>query len=249
MNDHVAKPIDPDQLFKSLTTWIAPGERAPSSVEAPARAALAEAGSSLPDGLPGIDMAKALKGLGGDTALLRKILLSFLHDHQGDALAMRRALVDNDMRLAQRIAHTLKGVSGSIGAMELHPAATALDDALKNGATDRYPDLLDTLESVLASVIDGLSSLGEQGADDNAAEAVTGPPDIGMILPLLAELAGLVREMDPDAEIAADALRRKVGAGPARPLADELVAQLAKFDFDAAGQTLARLREALAASS
>jgi CheY-like chemotaxis protein len=241
MNDHVAKPIDPDLLFKALTTWIAPGNRMSSVVEAFARVTVEAAVSAL----PGIDMVAALKGLGGDTVLLHKILATFLRDHRDDAFVLRQALADGDMQLAQRIAHTLKGVSGSIRATELHPAATALDAALREGAADRYPELLDTLARTLASVTDSLARRGDHDAGKSAAEVPVGPTDMRAVLPLLDELADLLRELDPDAEISANALRRQLGAGPAQLHADELVEQLAKFDFDAAGQTLARLRETL----
>jgi polar amino acid transport system substrate-binding protein len=242
MNDHVAKPIDPDLLFKALTTWIAPGNRMLSAADAPACVAV-EAAAVI--ALPGIDMAAALKGIGGDTVLLYKILASFHHDHQVDALAIRQALAGGDMPLAQRITHTLKGVSGSIRATELQSAATALDAALRESATDRYPELLDALERALASVTDSLADLGEHDVEGSAAGALAGPMDMKIVLPLLDELAGLLRELDPDAEITANALRLQLGAEPAQSLADELVEQLAKFEFDAADQTLALLREML----
>jgi signal transduction histidine kinase/DNA-binding response OmpR family regulator/HPt (histidine-containing phosphotransfer) domain-containing protein len=250
MNDHVAKPIAPDLLFKALTNWIAPGNRMLSAADAPICAAVEDASEAAAlIALSGIDMEAALNGIGGDTVLLYKIMASFLHDHQGDALAIRQALAGGDMPLAQRITHTLKGVSGSIRAAELQPAATALDAALREGTTDSYPELLDALERALASVTDSLAHLGEHDVEGAAAEALAGPVDMKIVLPLLDELAGLMRELDPDAEITANALRLQLGAGPVQSLADELVEHLAKFEFDAAEQTLALLRETLRVAS
>jgi two-component system sensor histidine kinase/response regulator len=242
MNDHVAKPIDPDLLFKALTTWITLGNSASRAKDISARPPATAAKGTLPDNLPGIDMALALKRLGGDAALLQKILPTFLHDHRDDALTIRRALQADDMELAKRITHTLKGVAGSIGATALQSAAAALDTALAQGATETCAGLLGTLENALALVSNGLARLGER---DAKGKSTIGPIDSEAILPLLDYLSSLLQELDPDAEITASTLRRQLGAGPAQSLADDLVEQLANYDFNVAGLTLAQLREML----
>ena len=249
MNEHVAKPIDPDLLFKALTAWIAPGMRAPSAAEVSDRAPKATTESTFPHSLPGIDQAMALSRLGGDAVLLQQILATFLHDHHDDAQSIRGALESGDMQLAKRIAHTLKGVAGSIGATEVQSAATALDAAFAQGMRSSYEQLLDTLESALVVVTGGLAGLGQHEGGGQVGEAAISPSNIEAVLPLLDYLASLVRELDPDAEITACTLRRQLGAGPAQALADELVEQLANYDFDNAGRMLERLRETLKVSS
>ncbi|MDP2369064.1 response regulator [Rhodoferax sp.] len=247
MNDHVAKPIDPDLLFMALTTWIAPGKRTLPIGVALARpvACPVQQPNPLPDDLPGIDIPMGLRATSGDAVLLHRILMNFLHDHGDDVLAIRRALQAQDTHLAQRIAHTLKGISGSIGAKALRPAAIALDAALRSRATATYPRLLDAVESALTLVTHSLSRLAQQDAQRTPADAPSGPLALDGLLPLLDHLSVLLRDMDPDAEVAANALRMRLGPGPAQPLAQELVKQLAKFDFDSAGHLLTRLREEL----
>jgi HPt (histidine-containing phosphotransfer) domain-containing protein len=180
---------------------------------------------------------------------LHKILLTFVRDHSRDAVAIRRALESGDLKLAKRIAHTLKGMAGSIGAMGLQPAAEDMDAALKNVDAAAYPALLDVLESALTSVTTGLARLDEFDAEERAAAFPTGPTDTRSVLLLLDYLETLLQEMDPDAEITADTLCKHLSQGPAQPLANELVDQLANFDFDAAVHTIARLREMLKVSS
>lgn len=55
----------------------------------------------------------------------------------------------------------------------------------------------------------------------------------------------LLRDMDPDAEEVANTLRQHIGVAGLQPLAQELVRQLAKFDFDSAGHTLNQLKAEL----
>lgn len=246
MNDHVAKPIDPELLFMALSTWIAPGQRAlpDGVVRGHTTTPVTPQASVLPDDLPGIDIAVGLRGAGGDAVLLHKILMSFLRDHQHDAQAIRQALDAQDTHLAQRIAHTLKGVSGSIGARTLRPAAIAMDAALRSRATATYARLLDALENALGLVVNSLTWLARQDVGSGVADASAAPIDLAAMQPLLDQLAGLLRDLDPDAEEAALALRRRLGPD-AQATANELVKQLAKFDFDGAGHTLTRLREEL----
>jgi polar amino acid transport system substrate-binding protein len=249
MNDHIAKPIDPELLFTALTTWISPGQRAlPEGMTltlATTGRVNAQPSFVLPDDLPGIDIPMGLKRTGGDTTLLHKILMNFLRDHHGDAQAILYALQTKDIFLAQRIAHTLKGVSGTIGAKAVQSAAIALDAALRNQATATYRRLLDNLDDALALVISSLTWLEQQEIASPVAETAAEAIDPQELQMMLNQLETLLQDMDPDAEIAALALRKRLGSNIAQPLTNELVKQLTTFDFDSASQTLARLKEEL----
>lgn len=250
MNDHVAKPIDPELLFMALSTWIPPGKRSLPSGVAVARSAIrpVQPNIQLPDDLPGIDIPMGLRGTGGDVVLLHKLLMNFLSDHANDAQTIREALHAQDTHLAQRIAHTLKGISGSIGAKGLRPAAIALDAALRSRAVATYPRLIDAMENELALVTRSLSRVAQQDAL-RIPDAPDDPLAPEVLIQMLDQLDALMRDMDPDAELAAQSLRVRLQPGAAQPLAQELVIQLAKFDFDSAGHTLTRLKEELKVSS
>jgi two-component system sensor histidine kinase/response regulator len=250
MIDHVAKPIDPERLFATLNTWVIPGQRDLP----PGMVATAEAGSEasfaavpqnpLPDELPGIDLKVALKGTGGDDKLLYQILMNFLHDHADDAHALRKALKADDLELAQRIAHTLKGLAGAIGAHELRPAAIAMDAAIRSRATNSYWRLLDRLENTLSLVAHSLKWLQQQNPDaaDSPGDSLL---DEAAVPELLQRLEGMVRDMDPDAEEVGRVLYRIIGPSSGQPLAEALVGQLANFDFEAAQHTLNQLKKEL----
>jgi CheY-like chemotaxis protein len=72
MNDHVTKPIDPDQLFSTLLKWIKPAaERAvvqePPVLDAPPEPDQAvPVEDELPESLPGFDLAAGLSRLMGN---------------------------------------------------------------------------------------------------------------------------------------------------------------------------------------
>ena len=65
----------------------------------------------------------------------------------------------NDIELARRLAHSLKGVSENIGANELHLAASDLETALKEGNSEAFDPLLNNLSACLNKVLDAISNM------------------------------------------------------------------------------------------
>jgi signal transduction histidine kinase/DNA-binding LytR/AlgR family response regulator len=244
MNDHVAKPIDPDLLFAALNTWVSPGQRAQPDGMSGEKGAAPEARNLLPDELPGIDLKMALRGAGGNAALLNRVLMNFLQDHANDAQALRDALKEHDLEQAERIAHTLKGLAGAIGAHDLRPAAIAMDAAIRSRSSDTYWRLLDRLDNTLTLVIHSLKQLAQQQSD-TALPSGDAKLDEAAVPELVERLESLMRELDPDAEEVAIILRQRLGSSPMQVSAMELVRQLGSFDFDAARQTLNQLKQEL----
>ena len=244
MNDHVAKPIEPDKLFKTLVQWIQPqnSDEPPSEFE-PIVNKVADEG--LPGSLEGIDIEDGLRRVGGNRKLYRKLLADFFQDHGDDIQSIRRALDKDDLETAQRIAHTIKGVSGSIGAGDLHREATSLDTAFKEKQQDRYPELLARLEDTLASVMQGLEVLSVSAALEEQPAGKGGAVDLVDILPLLAELETLLDEMDPEAEDKVADLKAQLGSGDHLKLVNTLSKKVGEFEFEDARKILANLRKSL----
>jgi HPt (histidine-containing phosphotransfer) domain-containing protein len=244
MNDHVAKPIEPDKLFKTLVQWIAPRDSEVTQAELePAGKKIAE--DKLPGSLAGIDIAEGLRRVGGNRKLYRKLLIEFLQDHSHDVHAIRNALDQEDLETAQRIAHTIKGVSGSIGAGDLQRDAESLETAFKEAQQDLYPELLSRLEDVLTPVMQGLEVLSVQDSPEESDAKGGGPMDVAAILPLLDELQTLLEEMDPEAEDKVTDLKAQLAGGAHQKLVNTLSKKVGEFEFEDARETLAQLRKAL----
>jgi two-component system sensor histidine kinase/response regulator len=141
MNDHIAKPIDPDEMFNKLQKWIKPAVKgeAAQPVEPAPRAGLPEEPEKKPEiGLPevpGLDTELGLKRVMGNRELYIGLLRKYL-ENQGDAPAQIRAsLLKEDPTTAERLAHTLKSTSGSIGASGLQQMSFDVEKAVKNGVS------------------------------------------------------------------------------------------------------------------
>ncbi|MGB9109761.1 MAG: Hpt domain-containing protein, partial [Telluria sp.] len=84
--------------------------------------------------LPASDRAGGIARLMGDAALYARVLARFGKEYRHAADGIRGALAANDVQLAQRLAHTLKGAAGMIEAVPLREEAQALEQALRFGA-------------------------------------------------------------------------------------------------------------------
>ncbi|MFB1486373.1 MAG: response regulator [Thiocapsa sp. C3-sup] len=142
---HLAKPIDSQALYRTLSIWLAPGTaetRASALPEVPepdrpgARSGPDEPAPSLPTTLEGFDLEQGLQYAGGDAAFYHTLLRGF-RDELGKELAdlAERLGTGKDAGTSARMVHTLKGLAATVGAVRLSAIATRLESALRNGAS------------------------------------------------------------------------------------------------------------------
>lgn len=112
-------------------------------------------GDGLPD-LPGIDKADGLKRMLNKPALYEKILRDFHARLINAPQVIRASLASGDFASAERHAHSAKGLAGTIGALDLQTAATALEKTLRDGEMPSDP-VFDQFEQALQTVIDGIA--------------------------------------------------------------------------------------------
>jgi len=135
MNDHIAKPIDPDLLWQTLAKWIShqPGRTSVAGGHM-ADAALPEVDWQAPTDIAGLDTQAGLRRVLGKKALYLSMLQRFVVG-QKDLLAdLQEALAQQDMVTAERLAHTAKGTAGSIGAHQVQALAADVEQAVRQGA-------------------------------------------------------------------------------------------------------------------
>jgi len=238
MCDHVPKPLNVDSMFATLAKWIRPsaghaGQR-PSGARQPV--------ATFPT-LDGIDTARGLATAGGKPELYRRLLLKFQAGQSSFAEAYAAARADaTDPQAARRVAHTLRGTAGNIGALALQSAAARLEDASgrdPSAAADAsLAEVLDQLAPVLAG-------LAEYVAQEGVTPAATSPAvvvDEARLRQDLDRLSRLLSEGDVEAVDLTEALMGQVGGDTAlaRTL-QRVAAALSDFDFDAAAAALGPL--------
>jgi two-component system sensor histidine kinase/response regulator len=130
MNDHLAKPIDPDALLAVLQRWIKGRPTAAAAPVPPAAADESTLATTLA-GIVGLDVAAGLRLARNRETLYLKLLRKYLSSQQDFVVQLDAALDRGDRTTAIRLAHTLKGVSGQIGAETVRVLAQLLERAIQ----------------------------------------------------------------------------------------------------------------------
>jgi signal transduction histidine kinase/DNA-binding response OmpR family regulator/HPt (histidine-containing phosphotransfer) domain-containing protein len=241
MNDHVSKPIDPEELFAALLRWIKPRDGSipvkESSSPVTSLPPPPQAPESAPLEIPGIDTKSALRRTGGNRKRYESLLLKFADPSAGSVQDIRAALAAGDTSTAARAAHSLKGAAANLGATPLAEVAAKVETALTRGAPveDALNSLALSFDSVTAAIRSTLP--GEQSAAGTAQASA----DPSTVLQPLARLKKLLKNDDGDA---ADFI---LDARPAlsRVLTEAEISTLTglvgNFDFEAALKSLSSI--------
>jgi two-component system, sensor histidine kinase and response regulator len=114
----------------------------------------------------------------GNKKLYRKLLRQFSSTEADAAQRIASALAESDRVLAERLAHTVKGVAGNIGAPAVQNAAANLEKAIAGSAPEAEIEVWRaSLEECLDALIHGLRTALE-GADGEPAQvAQAGDPE------------------------------------------------------------------------
>jgi len=171
MNDFVAKPVDPDRLYVTLAHWLSRQVLQGPAAEAASTSSLLDALPRALTQIPGLDAQKGLTIVGGRPAFYLRLLRLFADLHGGDMALLRQTLTAGDMETSRRLAHTLKGIAGNLGATALQQRAGELDAGLKSGMPPfEIERLTAALETALQSLVAALlATVPEAAAAPGAA--------------------------------------------------------------------------------
>jgi PAS domain S-box-containing protein len=242
MNDHISKPLNVEGMFVTLAKWIhpAPGRNA----QAQETSALPiPAGKHLSAELPGIDQRAGLATCMGKVDLYLRLLRKFISSHRAFSTEFLAARSDDDCSVSTRLAHTLRGTAGNIGANDVASAAADLEQACLTGSQEEVvADRLVEVERCLNLVLEGLAGLTEPGP---ATESLPVSHSDAELQARLAQARDLLVESDTQALTVLHPLPRLTSDPRLAEQLRRVVQHAERFDFD---QALALL-ENLAGSS
>ncbi len=202
MNDFVPKPVNPDELWAILAQCIRPraglGQVSQRAHAAPVR--VGDAPDTLADlfeRLKFLDLGQALARVGGKKSVFLGMLQQFVANYRGVGEQLSALIASGDYRSAARVAHTLKGVAGNVGAEGLHELAGRLEVTLES-----VPVHSDALASCLVQCRSELDRLVFDLLEVMPAASATqssGTVDATSFAPVVRRLRDLLSEDDPAA--------------------------------------------------
>ena len=125
--------------------------------------------------LPGIQADVAVQRLGGDVTSYIALLDKFRNRNRGAVAEIRLALTEGDRKRAERIAHTLKSVAGTLGATSLQGKASDLEIRIRDDI--ELSGMERQLESANSDLLVFLAGIDQQLSDADGVVTSAAPPD------------------------------------------------------------------------
>ncbi len=242
MVDHIAKPINVENMFATISKWIKP--KHPHPAPAAHASDVLEAVSDPFGDLPGINQRAGLASTAGNQKLYGRLLLRFRDSERGFGTRFASAQSDPDPKAAERLAHTLKGTAGNIGAFAVQAAAGELELACRqNASQESLRPLLSRVAESLSTVLAALDRLPREDAQESDPAASIG---LDRIMPALLQLRKLIEESDSEAGDLVLQLADQLRGTDVGPQMKQLSSALEAFDFDLA---LERVETLIAAAT
>ncbi len=159
MADYISKPFQAGELWACLLRHIVPvGEEEISSPSvsrsvSAEKDALRSGENNTKSNDKVVDMELGLERANGSSELYRKLLVDFFKDHAASGDRLTETCRSGDLSGAHIMAHTLKSVAATIGAMRLSAMAGDMELALKDGASCPGNEQMRRLDEEMAAVL------------------------------------------------------------------------------------------------
>jgi len=202
MTDYVGKPFTSQELWRCLMKYFTPVRWQPVN---------------------SVQQAHA------ESELRQKLIRNFVKNNRTLSKEFSKAVNAGDVKLAHRLAHTLKSTAGQLGMTGLQKAGAHMEDLLKEGISPAVLTLMNLLETELNTVLENLAPTAAGSASRQALDAE-------QVRELFATLEPLLADGNPECLHCIDSLRLLPGS-------EELIGFMEDMEFEKASATLAELKK------
>ncbi|NOQ34955.1 MAG: response regulator [Methylococcaceae bacterium] len=192
MNEHIAKPIEPDVFYKVLAKYLHKKQYIDVKQDV-------VSAKLFPD-VEGIDFQEGLLRLRQNQDLYFKLLQMFIKEHEHSIEEIKQKLADGNVNVARIKAHTLKGVAANLGAKALSAAADRIETQIETHKQLQSDEQLAELSGEIIHFINTIQSLSTEklvdSNDENKNSAELSTLDVLVLKQQLQELEKLVEMHD-----------------------------------------------------
>ena len=233
MRGHISKPIEPEILYQTLLEYRRPHattNHANRDVTTPRQ------GATVPE-IQGINTTDGLRRIGGNVKLYRALLEQFAEDHA--VTELQSALNRRDHATAARLAHTVKGMAGNIGAKGLSELAERLERCIQSRDDDATTKQASLLSVEQQSIADSIRANASRMTESTSAATVP----LADLAPLMTRLRQMLESDDGQSLDYLLEIRDRLGCSIAAADLDILQGFVAQYEFVAALEFLARFAD------
>gem|GEM_PF-1103979 len=154
MNDHISKPVNPDQMLMTMAKWITPSHPAAADDFSEHTEQSEAEPLALPD-IPGVDLQKGLLTVKNDVKFYLQLFCEFYQEYKTFEQTFSQAREHETAAELKRRAHTLKGIAGNMGALQVQQAAYLLEQAYLKQDQNAIEQSLQQVNAQLQIVMKG----------------------------------------------------------------------------------------------
>ena len=148
MNDYIAKPIVPEQLFSILARWL--GKKCVTTT--------VKETISNTYALKNFDVKKGVRRIGGNSNAYFKQLRRFREHYANAVDELQNLITEKGIQAGEAFCHGFKGVCGTLDATELFACSSKIDMLLKREEIPNN-ELFQTLRNLLQKAIDEIDEM------------------------------------------------------------------------------------------
>ena len=161
MNDYIPKPVSPGVLAGALKKWLPSRGEGGGALGDFSKESVANASPVLQSKEQNAESRPwnreaFLERLRGDHELAAEIVDDYLSEVPKEIVALREALAAGDEKAGERCAHSVKGVSASVGGEIVREIALRMEKAAAAGDLERAGGLLPRLEAEFERLKDAM---------------------------------------------------------------------------------------------
>ncbi len=233
MMDMLTKPIDPAEVYKKILKWMVRAGGIQFRKSENLKLETVEKEYVIPE-IAGLETEAALQRLNGNKKLYLNVLEKFYQNNLNFIQDTKVMISAGDSETLKRQFHTLKGLSGSIGASEIQQLAQELEHMVESNQVEKLLSLLSALDEKMQLLFEEIHSkliTEKQSADHVEAKS----PET-----LINELDELIKKKSPQAKKLLPELEQ---AGLNDPAFLKLKRALTSFNFKEAGIQLVEIKK------
>lgn len=160
MNDHIPKPIDPEEMVRILMYWTRPTEK--SDMKESVLPVEPNGTGMLPDTLPGLDVKEGIARFLGDEEVFLQVLEHAYQHRRKELDDVTRSVAKKDYTAARFAVHRIKGMAGNISAHRIYEISQELELALEKKHYQHLASYVMELEWAMTEMMTGLETVFNQ---------------------------------------------------------------------------------------